>query len=145
MKINFGRAVLILFIALAILASIQSIVFASSDLETLYQITEAEAGGESFEGKQLVVCVIMNRVADSRFPDTIEEVVFEPRQFQPIDDGRYWEVEPSKDTIKAVNSVIYESVFDRNVLFFQSTRLTKSWISDNRNFKMQVGGHNFYE
>lgn len=49
----------------------------------------AEAGGCSFEQKCLVADVIFNRVADPRFPDTIEEVINQPGQFGPMTNGAY--------------------------------------------------------
>ena len=43
-----------------------------SEYYTLLRIVEAEATGEDLEGKMLIANVILNRVRDSRFPNTIE-------------------------------------------------------------------------
>ena len=40
-----------------------------------------EARGESVRGKTLVAQVIANRVADPRWPNTVSEVVLQPKQF----------------------------------------------------------------
>lgn len=47
----------------------------------LSQILYTEAQTESLEGKLAVIQTIMNRVADSRFPNTIEEVIKQPEHF----------------------------------------------------------------
>ena len=44
----------------------------------------AEAESEDTEGKALVMLVVLNRVWDDEFPDTIEEVIFQKGQFSPI-------------------------------------------------------------
>jgi len=40
-----------------------------------------EARDEPFEGKLAVAQVVMERVADSRWPDTVREVILQPKQF----------------------------------------------------------------
>jgi N-acetylmuramoyl-L-alanine amidase len=42
---------------------------------------QLEAGCQSYMGKFAVAQVIMERVADSRWPNTIEQVILEPEQF----------------------------------------------------------------
>jgi hypothetical protein len=44
--------------------------------------------------------VVLNRVADERFPDTISEVVFQEGQYSCTWDGNYYR-EPSKETLDA--------------------------------------------
>ncbi len=78
----------------------------ASDRIILERIVEAEAGGEDHKGKVLVANVVLNRVKSKSFPSTIREVVFAHRgstyQFSPIYDGRYYTVNVSDDTKKAV-------------------------------------------
>lgn len=56
-------------------------------LELLAQLVEAEAGNQDAIGKRLVVDVVLNRVDSETFPDTIEEVIFQPYQFSCVLDG----------------------------------------------------------
>ncbi|PZN10202.1 MAG: cell wall hydrolase [Bacillota bacterium] len=78
------------------------------ELRLLAQMIEAEAGGEPYLGKVAVGAVIMNRVKSPLFPDTIEGVLFEPWQFEPVLNGTFWR-EPSAESwraaIDAVNGV----------------------------------------
>jgi len=57
--------------------------YAPEDLEALALVIYQEAGGDacSNDTRQMVGEVVLNRVADERFPDTIREVLTEPRQY----------------------------------------------------------------
>ena len=61
------------------------------ELEVLAQLVEAEAGNQDFEGKCLVVDVILNRVESPDFPDTISEVIYQndPIQFSTVYNGAF--------------------------------------------------------
>lgn len=74
----------------------------SDDAYKLAKIAMAEAESEDTEGKALVMLVVLNRVWDDEFPDTIEEVIFQKGQFSPIGNGRYDEVEPDEDCYRAL-------------------------------------------
>lgn len=58
------------------------------EIELIALITMAEAEGESEEGKRLVIDTILNRVDHSRFPDTVEGVIYQKNQFSCVWDGR---------------------------------------------------------
>lgn len=51
------------------------------DYAMLADVVEKEARGETFEGKVAVAEVVLNRIQDVRWPDTISQVVLQPYQF----------------------------------------------------------------
>ncbi len=61
----------------------------SEDVKLLASIIQAEAGGYSYPGMVAVGSVIMNRVEDGRFPNTLEGVIYEPYQFEPVQIGTF--------------------------------------------------------
>lgn len=70
----------------------------SDDSERLMKIAMAEAESEGVEGKALVMLVVLNRVWSDDFPGTIEEVIFQPRQFSVVTEGgRYYTTEPDAE------------------------------------------------
>lgn len=75
------------------------------ELQILYKICEAEAGGSSEEEIGHVACVILNRVKCSKWPNTIKGVVFQPNQFAPVANGAYQRAIPTEKTKRAVDSV----------------------------------------
>lgn len=56
----------------------------SKELECLARVVFHEARGEPLEGQIAVANVVMNRVQSSHFPNTICEVVYQPKQFTDI-------------------------------------------------------------
>lgn len=63
---------------------IHSMDFDADDAYMLEKIAMAEAESEDTEGKALVMLVVLNRVWDARFPDTIEEVIMQDGAFTPV-------------------------------------------------------------
>ena len=54
----------------------------------------------------MVAGVVLNRVRDSHFPDTIQEVVWQKDQFQPTSDGRIYSCTVTDSTTEAVDRVL---------------------------------------
>lgn len=124
----------------------------ASEYYTLLQIVEAEATGEDLQGKMLIANVILNRVADERFPDTIEEVVWQEvggsAQFQPTIDGRIHSVEITQETIEAVDRVLAGEDYSQGALYFMARDASEStsvgWFDENLEPLFQHGGHEYY-
>ena len=87
--------------------------------ELLACLVWAEARGEDQTGKQLVVDVVLNRVDDPRFPNTITDVVYQKYQFSPVLDGSlqkaFTEVTP--ECYEAVATELEERT-DSEILYF---------------------------
>ena len=71
-------------------------------LELLAVCVMAEAGNQGLDGMRMVCDVILNRVDDSDFPNTIEGVITQRNQFSSYSDGRMqrWNV-PSEECYQA--------------------------------------------
>lgn len=89
------------------------------EIELLAQLVEAEAGNQDMKGKRLVADVVLNRIESDRFPNTIEEVIFQESQFSCIEDGNFeksgWKI--SEDSFEAAR-LEYENRLDSYILFF---------------------------
>ena len=75
----------------------------SDELYWLSRIIEAESSGEVLEGKIAVGNVVLNRVADKRYPNTIYGVIFDFKngiQFTPAYTGTIYNT-PSQESIIA--------------------------------------------
>ena len=64
--------------------------YSSSDEETLIlaALIQAEAANQGDAGRLAVGSVVMNRVASSKFPNTVSGVVYASGQFAPVTSGR---------------------------------------------------------
>ncbi len=114
------------------------------DSRMLLQIAMAEAEGESVEGKALVMLVVLNRVWDDAFPDTIKEVIFQKNQFSPVaDGGRYWTTEPNEGCYEALEMVRNGWDESQGALYFESCE-GDNWHSRNLEYLFREGNHKFY-
>lgn len=79
--------------------------YTDEDLYVLSHIISAEAGNCGEDMLIAVGSVVLNRVADERFPDTIKEVVFDPGQYSPTWNGTYYN-EPTDDALEVAEFLL---------------------------------------
>ena len=122
------------------------------DYDTLCHIVEAEATGEGILGKILVANVILNRVDDSRFPNSVYGVVWEVNnevaQFAPTIDGRIETVTVTEQTIEAVKRAINGEDYSKGALYFSAGEKMEPsellWFDAELERLFTYGGHEFY-
>lgn len=93
--------------------------YSEEDLYVLSHIISAEAGNCQEEMMLYVGSVVLNRVADDRFPNTIKEVVFQtdPLQYRPTVNGEY-DKEPTEGAVEAAKKLLEEgSVLPADVIY----------------------------
>lgn len=117
----------------------------SSDAYMLAKIAMAEAESEDAEGKALVMLVVLNRVWDDEFPDTIKGVIFQEGQFSPISNGRYDEVEPDEDCYRALELIQVEKWDESQGATYFESKSDSTWHSENLTFLFKHGKHYFYK
>lgn len=113
------------------------------EAQMLMKIAMAEAEGEGIEGQAMVMAVVLNRVKDKRFPDSIEEVIFQKNQFSPIVDGRYYKAEPDVNSHLALAEIEKGNFDDVDALYFENA--SESWQASNCEYIETVGHHRFYK
>lgn len=115
----------------------------NNDTYLLAQIINAEAKGESYNGKVAVGNVIMNRVKHPDFPDTIKDVVYQRGQFSPVTDGSI-NNKPSDEAIQAAKDVMNGKrvVGSQALYFYNPDTSTNDWIFS-RPTLMEIGNHKF--
>lgn len=117
------------------------------DVYWLSRIICAEARGESMEGKIAVGNVVLNRVADASYPDTVYGVIFDRRngvQFTPAATGSVNRA-PDEESIIAAKLVLDGADTAMGSLFFSSSAVAaSSWAGRNRDLVTKIGNHCFY-
>ena len=116
-----------------------------SDIYLMSQIVYAESKGEPFQGKVAVASVILNRVLDPAFPDTIEDVIFQPYAFSCVIDGKI-AVIPTEDCFEAVYESINGNDPTGEALFFYNPDIsTCAWMQDiEKTNTTSIGQHIFF-
>ena len=124
-----------------------SINITMEDYENLLRIVEADE-----IGKLLVANVVLNRVESEDFPDTITEVIFEQSngvtQFSPVANGRFWKVEISEETKKAVDKALAGEDVSQGALYFAARKYANKssmrWFDESLDYLFTHGGHEFF-
>lgn len=116
----------------------------SEDAYLLAKIAMAEAESEDTEGKALVMLVVLNRVKADGFPDSIEEVIYQARQFSPVASGRFDRVEPDADCWEALSLIELDGWDESMGATYFESESESAWHEEHLEFLFQHGNHYFY-
>lgn len=113
----------------------------------LSRIIYSEAGIEPFRGQIAVGNVVLNRLADDSFPDTVYDVIFDWRfgvQFSPTANGTIYKT-PSEESVIAAKICLEGYTVSDDILYFINASLASNfWVPQNRDYVMTISGHDFY-
>lgn len=115
----------------------------SGSVDLLARLVTAEALGEPYAGMVAVAAVVLNRVADPRFPNSISGVIFQPRAFESVSNGLIWRRTPSSTSIQAANDAL--NGWDPSwgsLYFWNPSKPVSPWIWT-RNIIVRIGRHVF--
>lgn len=107
------------------------------DIELIALVTMGEAEGECELGKRLVIDTILNRVASEHFPDTVNDVIYQPNHFTSVWNGRLDRCYVQEDICQLVREELERQV-SYDVVYFR----TKHY-SDYGYPLIQCGAHYF--
>lgn len=108
----------------------------------LARVINGEARGEPYEGQVAVGAVVINRTRDSRFPNTIAGVVYQPGAFTAIVDGQI-HAEMVQSSINAARDAL--NGWDPSggaVFYYNPAKTTNQWIYSRPIIKV-IGKHRF--
>ena len=114
----------------------------SNDEYLLAKIIYAEARGESYTGQVAIGAVVLNRVKNSKFPNTISGVIYQPYAFTAVSDGQI-NMEPNSTAYKAAKDALngWDPTYG-SLYYFNPKTATSSWIWS-RPQTITIGNHIF--
>ncbi|MBE7091519.1 MAG: spore cortex-lytic enzyme [Clostridiales bacterium] len=116
--------------------------FSSSDVYLLAKIIHAEARGESYTGQVAVGAVILNRVKNPSFPNTISGVVYQKGAFTAVSDGQI-NLAPNASSQRAAQDAINGWDPTYGCLYYYNPAVaTSKWIYS-RPVVVTIGEHVF--
>lgn len=113
--------------------------FSEQEILELQQIALAEAEVQGIGGMAFVMQVVLNRVNDERFPDTIHDVINQPGQFSTV--NVYNSLVPTGNSEKAID--LLEVLNNQGALYFEVNN-SESWQSTHLTYLFSCDNHNFY-
>ncbi len=116
--------------------------FTQEDLYWLSRAVYGEARGEPYIGQVAVAAVILNRVENKNFPNTIKGVIFEPLAFTAVADGQIY-LEPNASALRAAREALAGSDPTGGALYYWNpAKATSKWIWSRPIIK-RIGNHIF--
>lgn len=118
--------------------------YGSDNIFWLARVICAEAGSQVMAGRIGVGNVVLNRVAHEDYPDNIHDVIFDPGQFEPTEDGHIYR-EPNEESVVAACLCLDGWNTAGESLFFVDPRYgSDGWLREGRTFVATLGLHDFY-
>ena len=116
----------------------------TSDVQLLARAINGEARGEPYEGQVAVGAVILNRVKDSKFPNTIAGVIYQSGAFTAVADGQInVPIEEGATVVKAARDALNGwDPTDGAIYYFNPATATNKWIWSRPLIKT-IGKHRF--
>ena len=114
----------------------------TNDVNLLSRVIYGEARGEPYVGQVAVGAVILNRVKNSSFPNTLAGVIYQSGAFDAVTDGQV-NMNPDSDAKKAAQDAIngwdpsYGAIY-----YFNPETATNKWIWS-RPLTIKIGKHRF--
>lgn len=116
----------------------------SGDIQIMARAVNGEARGEPYEGQVAVAAVILNRVKNPSFPNSVSGVIYQPGAFTAVADGQI-------NVPIAENSTVYKACQDAMngwdptggaIYYFNPDTATNAWIWSRPLIK-KIGKHRF--
>lgn len=117
--------------------------FTESDLMLLAKITMVEAGYESYEGQLALANVILNRVKDANFPDTVRDVIYSGKQFPPAHNGLLDKSKPNASVLRAAKDALNGKNNVGNAVYFYNPNVSKGSFWSSLDVIATIGHHSF--
>lgn len=123
-----------------------AISLSNEEKDLFARLVEAEAKGESYEGKVAVATVVLNRLESPEFPDSvtnvINEVVGSAYAFSPVQNGEI-NKPASDESKKAVDEALTRKDRLQDCIYFYNPEIaTDTWITT-REVVTTIGNHVF--
>ena len=116
--------------------------FSESDVYLLAKTIYAEGRGEPYTGQVAIGAVVMNRVRDSAFPNTVSGVVYQKHAFTAVSDGQI-NLTPNDTALRAARDAINGWDPTGGALYYYNPAVaTSAWIFDRQTVTV-IGRHVF--
>jgi len=117
--------------------------YSEKDYKLLAKLVQVEVGYETYESQLAVANVVLNRVKDSRFPDSIRDVIYSGKQFPPAHNGLLDASKPNDTVLRATKDALNGKNNVRDAVYFYNPRVSKGEFWSSLDTIATIGGHRF--
>lgn len=94
----------------------------ASEVALMAHLVHAEAGNQPFLGQVAVAAVLLNRTHAPGFPPNVQQIIFQPGQFESVSNGSFWN-KPSHQSYMAVKAALRGWDPTHGALYFYNPNL----------------------
>ncbi len=118
-----------------------------ADLDLFARLVHAESAGEPYTGQVAVAATVLNRVRDSRYPDTVRGVIMQVWggyfQYSPVEDGRI-NLPAGATACRAVEEALNGADPSQGATgFYNPAKTTNQWVRM-QPVTVSIGSHVFF-
>ncbi len=116
--------------------------YTSSDLYLIAKAIHAEGRGEPYTGQVAIGAVILNRVRNDAFPNTVAGVIYQKNAFTAVNDGQI-NLAPNETAMRAARDAVNGWDPTGGAIYYYNPAIaTSSWIFSRKTIAV-IGKHVF--
>ena len=114
----------------------------NSKVHLIARLIHAEARGEPYVGQVAVGAVLLNRVEDPAFPNSVSGVIYQSLAFESVANGQF-NLPPTEENLRAARAAMngWDPVYGAT-FFWNPSKPVNSWIWSRQTVKT-IGSHIF--
>jgi len=116
--------------------------YTPEEFDLLVRCISSEAGNQPFEGMVAVGAVVVNRMLSPNFPDTINDVIYQPGQFSVVTDNRI-NLPIKEGAVEAAKRALAGEDPTGGALYFYNPVKARASFVFTRNVLTVIGDHRF--
>ena len=111
-------------------------------VQLVARLIHAEARGEPYVGQVAVGAVLLNRVEDPAFPNSVSGVIYQPLAFESVANGQF-NLPPTNENVRAARAAMngWDPVYGAT-FFWNPSKPVNNWIWSRQTVKT-IGSHIF--
>ena len=116
----------------------------NGNLYLLARLVYGEARGEPYKGQVAVAAVVLNRVKNSKFPNSVSGVIYQSGAFSVVSDGQI-NLTPDETAIKAAHDAMngYDPT-NGCLYYYNPAKTTNKWMLS-KPVLLRIGNHAFFK
>ncbi|WP_370452911.1 spore cortex-lytic enzyme [Sporosarcina sp. BI001-red] len=116
--------------------------YSEDDVKLIANAVYGESRGEPYEGQVAVAAVILNRIENPDFPNTVGGVIFQPGAFTAVSDGQIWLTPNDRAKEAVIDAMNGWDPSENAIYYFNPVTATSKWIWSRPQIK-KIGMHIF--